>query len=159
MDKHRGATEVTRLYAPQRPFREFELSRQQSTPESTNGTPQIHFPRPSYETPHPQGPHHTQGLTQPSQTQTLPRHTQKLPSSKVPSSSLPSFLPSESNEPGPFMLHRKINGPVGQAPRNQPTFMRTDDPQMLPINVDLMKGKARGVGRTGLWKQKFHQYV
>jgi hypothetical protein len=53
------------------------------------------------------------------------------------------------------MLHRKIDGPVGQAPRNQPTFMRTDNPQILPINVDLMKGKARGVGVKDLWKKMF----
>ncbi|KAF9647453.1 hypothetical protein BDM02DRAFT_3270243 [Thelephora ganbajun] len=159
LDKSRGAAEVTGLYVPHRSVRDTELLGRQPASKLANVLPpRIQIPRPI--APHPASrsrvPYHNQGPIQPTPApaQTLPRYSHIFPPNRVPSS-LPSSFPRESNRLSPLMLHRKINGPVGQAPRNQATFMRIDDLRTLPGNGHQAGGKMQRVDEKDLWKQKF----
>lgn len=133
LDKHPGAVEVRKLYAPQRPAREIELLRQQSTSEPTNVLPPIHVSRPpaSHATSRPRGP---------LPARTLPGHSQRILS---------------ANGPAPLMLNRTVHGPVGQTPRNRPALTRIEDLQALPSNVDQIRGSAQTVDYKDMWKVKF----
>ena len=139
LDKHPGAVEVRKLYAPRRPAREIELLRQQFTSEPTNAPLRIHVPRPpaSHAAPRPRGPHYTQG---PVPARTLPGHPQRILS---------------ANGPAPLMLNRTVHGPVGQTPRNRLALTRIEDVQTLPSNVNPIRGSAQTVNEKDMWKLKF----
>ena len=150
LEKYPETVEVTKLYASQRSFRELELLKRQSASKSIDVSPRIHISRPpaSYAASHPRGLHPTQGPRQLVPAQTLPRHSQRIP---FPSS------PPRTNGPAPLMLHREVHGPVGQAPRNQPIFLRVDNLQTPPDNDNLspITWNTQKVNERDMWKQKF----
>lgn len=123
LDKHPGAAEAIKLYAPQRSVREIELLKQRPTSTPTKVPPRIHIsrPTPSYVVSRPQGPHHTQDLTRLAPARALPRNSQRSPSTWDPSPSLP-LLPREPNGSDTLMLHRTVKGPLGQSLRKNHIF-------------------------------------
>lgn len=153
LDRRPKDVEMTGLYAPSRSARDIELLRRQSASTPTSAPPPLHIPRPSasHTASHPQGPYLTRDPRQFVPAQTLSGHSQKVPSHNI-TSYLPSSSPRETSGPIPLMLHREVNGPVGQAPRNQPTFMQIDDPNPTKLNT-------RKVRRKDMWKQKYLRNV
>jgi len=151
-DKYPGAAEEAKLCVPQRPFREIELLRQQSTSKPTNVPPRIHIPRPpaTYAASRPRGTYYTQGPIQPTLAQTLPRHPQRFAPNRVPSS-----LPGRSNGASSLVLHREVHGPAGRRPMNQSIFAQAYDLRTPPENVHPMQRKNQGVEGRDTWKQKY----
>ena len=148
LDRRPRDVEMTRLYAPSRSPREIELLKRRTASTPTNTLPRIHIPRPpaSRASSNPQGPHLTHDPRQLVPAQTLPGHSQK-----VPSHNITSYLPSSSRRtsgPTLLMLHREVNGPVGQAPRNQPVLMQIDDPNSTKLST-------QKVHQKDMWKQKY----
>lgn len=144
------SVEVAELYAPRQPVGEIELLEQQPKLEPMDAPLRIHVPRPppaAYTASHPRDLDDTRvprGFALP---RTLRRYTQRLPPRKVPSPPPRATIP--------LMLHRKLRGPVGQTPRNQPTFTRIEDLQALPENVSPTKRSTQKVDERDMWKQKY----
>ncbi|KAF9778244.1 hypothetical protein BJ322DRAFT_1114487 [Thelephora terrestris] len=142
-DKHPGLAEATKPSAYQS-LREIELSRQRYQLETADSRPQIHIPRPT-------GPdmasrsHRAEGPLPPPPAYTLPRLP---PRNSDPFSSLPSG--QDGSVGRPLVLNRPIARAVGQAPRNQATFMRIEDTSPPPVRRKEQKVDARDV-----WKLKY----
>lgn len=149
LDRRPRDVEMARLYAPSRSAREIELLKRQSASAPTNALPSIYTPRrpAPHAASYPQGPHLAHDPRQLVPAQTIPGHSQKVPSHNIPSY-LPSSSSRRTSEPTPLMLHREVNGPVGQAPRNQPTFMPIDDPNSTKLSTQKAHPKD-------IWKQKY----
>lgn len=151
LDKYPGVVEVSKFYALQRSAGEIELLKQQPPLKPMNASPRIYIPRPppaSYAASQPRGPRQ---LVLP---QTLPGYSQRVPSQRVPSYLCPSPT-RRTNEPASLILHREVRGPVGQAPRNQPTLMRIDGLKTPPDNLTPIRWSTQKVDGKDMWKQKF----
>jgi len=132
--------ETARLYAPWRSAREIELLKRRSASAPTNAPPRIHIPRPpaSYTASNPRNPRLSHDPRQLAPAQTLPGHSQKVPSHKITSYLSLSF-PEKTSGPTPLVLHREVNRPVGQASRKQPASVRIEDLQTSPDNLNPTK--------------------
>ena len=146
-DKHPGPAKAIKLSAPHQSSRDIESLRHQFQSETGDVPPRVHISRPRAlsTASRSQGPYQAGGPAQPAPAYTLPRQPRR---NRDPSSS----RPFDRDESGgrTLVLNRQVTRAVGQAPRNQATFMRIDDTRTPPVRRKESKADERD-----MWKRKY----